>query len=142
MKTLKIASVITLSIILTSCNRGFEPFEFGKEACTYCKMMIVDQRYAAELIDKKGKIFKFDDIACLKHFIAEKETSGTDLELFVSLYLGNGTVIEAKKAVYLQDAYFKSPMKGKTAAFKNYAEAEKIKDSLHIVEVSWQSLNF
>jgi copper chaperone NosL len=141
MKRINTTAILILSLLFASCTRNFEPFEYGKEACSYCKMTIVDQRYASEMIDQKGKIFKFDDIACLKHYIDGSNIQEQGLKVFVSGYIDH-KVLDAEKAIYLKDDYFKSPMKGNAAAFSNAAQGAALKDSLNTAILSWTELKF
>jgi copper chaperone NosL len=141
MKVINTTAILLFTLLFLSCTRSFEPFEYGKEACAHCKMTIVDPRYSAEFIDKKGKVFKFDDIACMRNFISENNIQETGLEIFVSGYLDNKE-LDAKKAVYIQNDYFKSPMKGNTAAFRDQTQAAKLLDSLHTETKPWSDLKF
>jgi len=53
MKTLTALSIIVLAL-LSACSRAPEPIVYGKDACTHCKMTIMDKRFAAEIITSKG----------------------------------------------------------------------------------------
>jgi copper chaperone NosL len=134
--------MIALSLlVLASCKREFVAIEYGEEACSYCKMKIVDARYAAEIVDKKGKIFKFDDVVCLKHFMSEKSIPDQDQLLFVADFQNpTKDFLDATKAVYLHHDHFKSPMSGNYAAFASANEAKHILDSLRAEQQTWQNL--
>lgn len=135
--------LLVSSILLFSCNHIFDPIDYGKDACTYCKMTIVDKRYAAELIDKNGKTFKFDDVGCMVHYIAENNLNQSDLKLFVADYLQHSdNFLIARDAKYIHNEFFKSPMKGNTGAFANPEEASNLSDSLHSNVISWNELKF
>lgn len=127
-------------LVLVSCNRDYEPIDYGKDACADCKMTIVDNRFAAELIDKKGKVFKFDDLLCLRHYIANNP--GNEIgHLFIEEYLVNqDKPLNAFTAVYLQHDFFRSPMNGNYAAFQSAEEAKHLKDSLGISTLSWDNI--
>lgn len=61
---------IILVLLLTACQskpRGPVPID-RDDACASCRMAISERRYAAELIDQDGNIYKFDDIACMLRF--------------------------------------------------------------------------
>jgi copper chaperone NosL len=132
-----------ISIFMVSCSSSFEPVEYGKDACCYCKMTIMDKRFAAEIIDKKGKVFKFDDIACMMHYLAENHLDQAETRFYVARYLKPGAdFLDARKADYLSNDFFKTPMRGNTAAFANAAEAKSLKDSLQAAVLSWNDLKY
>ncbi len=141
MKRRPYAPVCILLLFLMSCSRGFEPVDYGKDACVHCRMTIVDERFASELVDEKGKVFKFDDLKCMKQFIHAKEKNGQDNLLFVEDYLmQHEGAIDAVNAVYLEHDFFASPMRGNYAAFTDEQEAQRFKDSLDIPFLSWNDL--
>ncbi|MBK6827600.1 MAG: hypothetical protein IPG86_12340, partial [Chitinophagaceae bacterium] len=64
-----IAALLLPAIILLSCSTKPEPFKPGTDNCHFCKMGITDTRFGGELITKKGKMYKFDDLICLARFL-------------------------------------------------------------------------
>ncbi len=48
-----------LAFSTMGCNTEPQPIKIGEDACSFCKMSIADNRYGAEIITKKGKVFKF-----------------------------------------------------------------------------------
>jgi copper chaperone NosL len=48
---------------------------YGTDQCAHCHMTIADQRYAAELVTRTGKVLVFDDIGCLAAFLASGEVA-------------------------------------------------------------------
>lgn len=123
--------------LLSACKRGFEPVNYGKDACAHCKMTIMDKRFAAELVNPKGKVFKFDDISCLRAFTTEL----TGSMLYVCDYSGKSQgPLNAATAVYLRHESFNSPMNGNLAAFANKEAATALKDSLQLELLTWETL--
>ena len=49
----------------SACSKGHQPINYGEDECEFCKMMVMDKRYGAELVTDKGKIYFFDSIECL-----------------------------------------------------------------------------
>ena len=68
---LKFILFVSFISFITSCTTKPQPIKMG-DACDFCIMGVADNRFGAELITKKGKIYKFDDIHCLIGFIKEK----------------------------------------------------------------------
>lgn len=124
MQTLKHYSIIALLLILSSCNVGPEPINYGSDGCHFCKMTIVDKVHAAEVVTKKGKVYKFDATECMVNFMNDFDTSE------IKLYLSNNytepeALIDATKATFLISKNIPSPMGAFLSAFKNKADAEK-----------------
>jgi copper chaperone NosL len=129
-------------IFLFGCKHEFEPVNYGHDACMQCKMTILDKRYAAEVITKKGKVLKFDDIACLKKYIGEEHMEEQVQKLFVADYNNpDGNFLDAAKALYLHNELFRSPMNGNYGAFASAEDAKKLADSLNGSLLSWNKLN-
>lgn len=138
---MKILGLFLLILGLSSCKHEFEPVQFGSDACTYCKMTIIDKKYACEMINSKGKIFKFDDLVCMRNFISENKLSEEDKLLFVADFIGGKPdFLDAKKSLYLHDGYFKSPMNGNYAAYSSSDAARSLKDSLGLSLLTWKCL--
>ena len=142
MRTALLISLLVSFLFLDSCKPEFEPINYGHDACMQCKMTIMDKRYAAEIVTKKGKTFKFDDIACLKKYIKEENLPETDLMVFIADYNNaDGKFLDARQVVYLHSELFKSPMNGNLAAFSSAANLNSLKDSLNSEFLKWENLN-
>src|SRR5690242_20295885 len=61
-----------LSATFFGCGAGeIRPVEiYPEDNCSYCRMAISDQSYAAEIITAGTEVYKFDDIGCMEHFTA------------------------------------------------------------------------
>lgn len=139
-KIVSISAIVSI-FFLTSCQSGFEPIDYGTDACAHCKMTIVDPRFAAELITDKGRVYKFDDIICMKQYATRLTNNKTDFQYFVAEYMApKEAFIDATNAIYLQSSVFKSPMNGNAAAFRDVEQATMMKDSLMIQPTAWSNL--
>jgi copper chaperone NosL len=83
-------------------------------------MAISEQRYAAEWIDSRGNVYKFDDIGCMARF--SRNRSG-QAAVFVKDYDGSRWVA-AKQAHYVRAPEIQSPMASGIIAFRDRAAAE------------------
>ncbi|MFV0540106.1 MAG: nitrous oxide reductase accessory protein NosL [Aestuariibaculum sp.] len=124
MQTLKTLLLFSLLLIFFSCNVGPKPINYGSDGCHFCKMTIVDKVHAAEVVTKKGKVYKFDATECMVNFLDEFETSE------IKLYLSNNyteaeTLIDATQATFLISKNIPSPMGAFLSAFKSEEEAKK-----------------
>ncbi|MEZ4909885.1 MAG: nitrous oxide reductase accessory protein NosL [Saprospiraceae bacterium] len=119
-----ILSMMTLLIGLSACSpSGPEPISLHQDICAHCKMNISNGHFAAEMISKKGRIYKFDDIFCLVEF----KKSNNDIigdKYYIQNYLGENELINAEKSAFVKNSSLKSPMGGNIAAFISIVEAK------------------
>lgn len=141
MKCVKLILLCVVLFFTSACTQSPEPINYGKDACAHCKMTIVDNRFGAELVTAKGKIYKFDDIICLRHF--EKEhPEQKENRIFVSDYRKeHRPMLEGKDVIFLRHGFFRSPMNGQYAAFASREEAQALADSLKVAPVSLKDVN-
>jgi copper chaperone NosL len=126
MQPLKHYSTFVLLLFFLSCNVSPQPINYGSDGCHFCKMTIVDKVHAAEIVTKKGKIYKFDATECMINFITDFDTS--EIQLYLSNnYAQPETLIDATKATFLISENIPSPMGAFLSAFENKADAEKFK---------------
>ena len=120
--------LVFLSPLFFSCRgEGPIPIRLGEDACEYCKMVIADERFAAEVITKKGKVYKFDAIECMVGYYNENEENIK--KAYVINFLNPKEFLEAEKAVYIRSPDIRSPMGMNLSAYKSKKEAEdKLKD--------------
>ena len=99
-------------------------------------MAISEKRYAAELIDSEGEVFKFDDIGCMANFIKGQKTASQVGALYV-MDFDDGEWIKADSAYYVRSSQLATPMNGGIIAFKNPSKAREA-----ITKYSGKLLNF
>ena len=119
MKNIILFSLFIL-FVATGCSTEPQAINYGKDVCEHCKMVIADEKYGAEIITTKGKVFKFDSAECLMDLITENKQEGqfTDAQLLVINFAKPTTFIDAKTAFYLKDKSYQSPMGGNIAPFE------------------------
>ena len=128
-----------LIFVLFSCNSDPVPIEYGVDACHFCRMTIVDKIHAAEVVTKKGKVYKFDASECMFNFMDEFDTST------IKLYLSNNytepeVLIDATQATFLISKNVPSPMGGFLSAFKNKEDALRVKEQKGGKLFSWEEI--
>jgi len=140
MKTLR-STMLLLCCLLAACSHGPEPIQYGKDACSHCKMTIMDKRFAAELITAKGKLFKFDAAECMAGFLKENPAIANDAKsvFLVNDFTQPGQFADARKSFFLRDSSFSSPMGGNLAAFVSRSSAESAKKDKSAQIYNWIS---
>lgn len=137
--------IITTSIItfflLASCSTAPEPLVFGKDGCFTCKMTLMDNKYGAEIVTKKGKVYKFDDLNCLMNFYkADLESEENIAHILVIDFANPEQLIDAQRANYVQAEQIRSPMASHVAAFDTSESLEKFNAEWNGKEMNWSEL--
>ncbi len=127
--------------VLQSCGvpESPEPILLHADMCHFCKMKISDAKFGAEIITAKGRIQKYDDIACVLEEIKEQP----DIEIasfWVSDYLGENELVKVTDAFFLIAEDFRSPMRGDIAAFKSEVEVNNYAKKFNTKVLSWEEL--
>jgi len=138
---MKYLSALFLSILFlaSSCSVESEKINYGKEACHFCKMTIVDTQHASEIVTNKGKVFKYDAIECMINDLKKKEGSTIAL-LFINDYANPKALIDAKTATYLISEQIKSPMGAFLSGFKTEEEAVSTQKEVGGKLYSWSEI--
>ena len=120
-----IGCVIAMVIVLAQCQRrAAEPVAIeANDMCSFCRMSISEKRYAAELIDEEGEVFKFDDIGCMANFIKQKRNNAAVEATFV-MDFDRREWLKAENAFYVRSSELTTPMNGGIVAFKDQPSAE------------------
>lgn len=138
------AAIILLScstLFMMSCSTEPTPITIGVDACSFCKMGVVDQRFGAELITNKGKIYKFDDLHCLLEFEKEETVKSKDIQgVFLVDFEAPHGFIELQNAFLLKSGGLRSPMGSNIAAFRNQKQLKASAATLKGEEVQLNSL--
>lgn len=139
MQTLKHYSLLLLLLLYFSCNVSPKPIDYGNDTCHFCKMTIVDKVHAAEIVTKKGKIYKFDATECMVNFMNEFEV--TEIKFYMTNhYLEPETLIDATKATFLISKNIPSPMGAFITAFEKKAEAKTVQSEKDGSLYTWEEL--
>lgn len=129
---------LPLAFACVSCSTEPEPLVYGEDACYSCKMTLMDNKFGAELVTKKGKVFKFDDINCFLNFYNSSEINEGDYEhRLVIDFTRPGTLIDATNAHYVKAESIKSPMASQLAAFEDYHMMAANKKDWKGIYLSW-----
>ena len=130
-----------LLISLASCSSGPQPIRTGTDNCYYCKMTISDERFGAEIVTKKGKIYKFDDTHCILSYLkmTAKEPASVK-DIYLTNFCGDHRLINVHNSSLLKSDELRSPMGGNIAAFDNRDSLLKIQQHYHGEIADWNLL--
>jgi copper chaperone NosL len=117
--------VVTISMFTASCSSSQpEPISLNKDQCEFCKMTISDGHFGSELLTKKGRVYKFDDIGCMARY-AQAGDKADFASYYVNDFTKDNALINAETATYVSSDDLNSPMGGNYAAFDNEAKAKE-----------------
>jgi len=144
MKTLQTITALTffsaLVLLVSACSQEPHEVHYGSDECAYCKMMITDNRFAAQAVTETGKSIKFDAIECMADYAGEKKVELQSAELWVSDFNNPGEWVNINNAFLIRSEVINSPMGESLLALDNEKDLKE-----HLAEypgerVEWQRL--
>lgn len=129
-------------LFVIGCKPEPQPIDFNNEPCGHCRMTIADKRYGAEIVTKKGRVFKYDAVECMVNSLYKDKTVNEDevFSLWVIDFSMPGNLINAEQSSYLISNDLPSPMGMFITAIANKQEADEI-SKLHQGEVlNWEQV--
>lgn len=122
---------VLVACSLTGCDAGPEPMRYGQDECVDCKMIISDKRFGAEIITRKGKVLKFDDLGCMIGFIKSGGVDESAINMrVVTDFNRPNNFIPVEQALFLKNNGLRSPMRSDCAAFATEAELQEVRAHL------------
>ena len=118
---------LTAAVLLTTgCAGGgaAEPIviDLGRDVCSHCRMAIVSTATAAEIIAPGEEPRLFDDLGCLRDFIADARAAA-DAVVFVTDHR-SGAWVEARHAVFTK-TLLETPMASGLVAHTDAASRDR-----------------
>jgi copper chaperone NosL len=138
----QVTTVAALGLLLfSSCSSKPEPINFGKDQCDDCRMTIVDTHFGAEILTKKGRVYKFDDVRCIANYINTGRISKNEIGsvLFID-YNNSKDFVSSKTAVFVVSDALKSPMGSNAAAFTSGQAAKENANTNSGKVTTWENL--
>lgn len=130
---------LSFFILFSSCNNEPQAITYGIDLCQLCKMTIMDKKFGAVLMNKKGKALKFDSGECMVAYMAANKNFKVDKTLIIN-YANPEELIDADKSFFLHGGNINSPMGGQLAAFKTREDAEKFQKELQGELLLWDKV--
>jgi copper chaperone NosL len=138
---LSIIILVCVATYLQSCSIAPEPLKVGTDNCYFCKMTISDARFGAEILTKKGKVYKFDDVHCILSYLKTNDIPAENIqETYLTDFSGSHQLLNTKKILLLKSEALHSPMGGNVAAFDNADSLKKIQQKFTGETASWEAL--
>ena len=112
-------------LLATSCQVVVEDIRFGEDQCQFCKMVISDPKFGAELVTDKGKIFKFDAAECMADYLKDQSSEQVYAFITAIAYDTPGILHEVEQLTFLVSPEIPSPMGAHLSAYKEESQARK-----------------
>ncbi|MEO9964978.1 MAG: nitrous oxide reductase accessory protein NosL [Reichenbachiella sp.] len=132
----------TLFIILVfavGCEVTPAEINYGTDSCHFCKMTIVDQSHAAQIVTQKGRSYKYDAIECMIQSSRQWD-SGELKFILITDYISPKKLIDATSAYYLISENIPSPMGAYLSGFEFENERNKFLRRSSDRTLSWNEL--
>ena len=130
-----------LMLGFSSCNAGPQKIAVGADNCYSCKMTISDERFGAEVVTAKGKVYKFDDVHCVLSFLKTNEVDPAKIkDIYLTDFCSTHQLMNVKQTVLLKSDILKSPMNGNIAAFDNRDSLIKMQQRYSGNTIEWAQL--
>jgi copper chaperone NosL len=134
-----LAAGVLLLYCCSSCSVQAEEINYGKDACHFCKMAIVENKFGAEIVTQKGKVYKYDAIECMLNDIKKRDSKEIGLYL-VTDYDNPKNLFDATRATFLVSKKVRSPMGGNLSAFEIKKSAEAVKKNMGGNLFNWKTI--
>jgi copper chaperone NosL len=130
-----------LAILFLSCSVEPQPLTYGKDMCHTCKMTLMDNKFGAELVTVKGKVYKFDDSNCMINFMNSGYLAGEEIAFKLMVdYSQPGKLIPVEHGFFLKSDEIRSPMNGGIAAFETEKSMKDFKKQWNAIYLGWGEL--
>jgi copper chaperone NosL len=141
MKSATYTLLLMIGFISVSCTTGGpQPIKINHDQCDFCRMTITENQFSCEIETNKNKIYKFDDLSCMRKF-AKANGSIPVSHYWISNYSKPGTFIDATTAFFVKSEAFISPMSGNTAATDNEGAANELAHQHNCGVMHWNDVN-
>lgn len=128
-----------LLIVFAGCEPTPQPIQFGSDQGDYCRMLITEPQFASQILNKRGRAFKFDSIECMAAYALTE-----DPESFHSHWVPNfenpDEWLQAEEAFFLHSETLRSPMGLYFSAHADRETAEAFRQEYQGEIVDWSTV--
>jgi copper chaperone NosL len=129
-------------ILLSGCADGPRDIQMGAEECAHCRMMISEERFAAQLVTDRGMGYVFDSIECMAEFLDDAAEVSEDRvrSLWVTDFARPGEWVPAGEAHFLRSETLRSPMGLNLSAYSRGEDAREMQREHGGEILSWEAV--
>ena len=112
--------IISFTFLLAACSVKPRPIQEGVDSCSFCKMTVMDKKYATEIVSTTGKVYVFDDAHCMHTFLEQDMMAKKDVKLvLLTDYNHPDNLLLIEDAILFTSDHLKTPMNGKIIALSD-----------------------
>jgi copper chaperone NosL len=136
------AAVVLTLLAAASCARPRPvAIHYDADACDRCRMTISDAAFAGQLVTRTGKVYRFDDPACLATFARSGQVKPADIHsIWINDHAHPDSLVRAEGALFVVSTRIRAPMNGMTAAFAGRDDAMTLQSSVGGDVLTWTDL--
>jgi copper chaperone NosL len=136
-----VLTLLFISLSFCSCSISPQPLKIGVDNCAFCKMTISNPRFGAEILTKKGKAFKYDDISCLVADLKQNSVTSENINAIYSVdFSSSHQLVDVKECLFLESENLRSPMGSNIASVSNKDTLNFYLNNLQAQEISWSEI--
>lgn len=138
----RLFGALIAALTLSACgSAGPGIIHYDVDTCDYCRMTIADARFAAQIVTRTGKLYRFDDPGCVVSFLASNKIPATDIRsIWLNDHANPETRVNANDAVFVVSDRIKAPMNGGMAAFGTPAAAASLQSLVGGLLRNWSEV--
>ncbi|HSJ05080.1 MAG TPA: nitrous oxide reductase accessory protein NosL [Longimicrobiales bacterium] len=127
------------AVVLAACAAGPDPVHWGVEECARCRMVISDERFAGQVVDRRGNTYAFDAIECMAAFLNDGTVADADVH---SVWIADGRDgwVAAGDATFIHSPNIRSPMGGGLVAHADAGTARRLQEEVGGDVLTWQDV--
>jgi copper chaperone NosL len=142
MPSLKFAASLCCIMIFAACSTEPQEINYGKDSCDFCKMTIMDEKFATQCISTKGKVYQFDDIHCVLAFLKNGGVWRNELSgVYFSDYSEKNKWIKEDAVFLLESENLRSPMGSNMIAFSSEQKRDEAFKKFQGRKLLWKDIN-
>jgi copper chaperone NosL len=105
-------------------------------------MTLTDKKYGAEIVSKRNKPYKFDDLNCMVNFLNSGYLAENEIAFTLVIDYSNPErgLFSAEEAFYLFSDQLRSPMASEVAAFEKQESMKAMKTKIGGIYLTWGEL--
>lgn len=135
-----ITVLLLLAGLLAGCSQQPAEIHYGQDECAHCKMMITDNRFAAQLVTETGKAVKFDAIECMARYSEDHHAEAEEARFWVSDFSRPGEWLDLDKAQLVRSEVIRSPMGAGLLALPSEEAVSEHLEEYHGEKIGWERI--
>lgn len=131
--------LVAPALLVSACAEGPQPVHWGVEECAHCQMVISDDRFAGQVVDRRGNTYKFDAIECMAAFLNGGTVAAEDV---AGSWVADGpdAWVTAESATFVHSVEIRSPMGGGYTAHADGDAARQLQSEVGGVLLTWRDV--